>query len=405
MKDNATRINVQELRIGMFVCELDIPWEQSPFSAYKQGFIIHSREQIAQLRNCCTYVSIDVQKQKQQYGAIPTRITKESDRVAFYKAFSQASDTYRSTNNLVKNVMDDLRFGNQLNTRVAKEAVSDCVNKVLDNSDTMQLLTQLKCMDEYTTQHSLNVCILSILLGKQLKLSEDKLNKLGMCGLLHDMGKSKIPLAILNKESALNAGEMEVMKSHAQLGRDILLNTPGVEQDAIEVAYSHHERLNGSGYPRGLVSTELTAFTRIVSIVDTYDAVTSDRVYQKGKLHLDAIEILIKGRGTHFDSKLVMQFIECIGIYPVGCPVEMTNGEIALVIESNPHQKTKPKVLLLLDEQKQPVMPKLIDLASPGALDQHGKPYKLFKVIKHDAYDLNLLEYHEEGILVQHLSA
>jgi HD-GYP domain-containing protein (c-di-GMP phosphodiesterase class II) len=401
MIENKTRIHVHELRIGMFVSELEIPWNQSPFDEENLGFAIRNREQLAKLRDCCNYVYIDVDKQRRQYGAIPTGLTKTTDKVAFDKAFGKASSTYQTASSLVKNVMEDIRFGNQLNSTVAKEAVSDCVNNVLDNSDTMQLLTQLKNMDEYTSQHSLNVCILSILLGKYIKLSTDKLNKLGLCGLLHDMGKSKVPLEILNKEGALTGKEMEIMKNHALLGKDILQNTQGIDQEAIEVAFSHHERLNGSGYPRGLVSDEITAFTKIVSIADTYDAVTSDRVYKKGKLHLEAVEILIKGRKTHFDDKLVIQFIECMGIYPVGNPAEMTNGEVAIVIENNAENKTKPKVLLLLDDKKQPQPVKLIDLADPDVVDKNGKAYKLFKVIRHDSYGLNLPEFHEMGLLTE----
>ncbi len=176
------RIHINELRIGMVVSKLDVPWEKTPFD---KEFIIQTREQLAELRNHCTYAYIDVGRQKRQYGAIPTSLTKETDRVSFTKAFGQSIDSYKTTKTFVKNVMEDLRFGHQLNTKATKAAVSDCVDKVLDNSDTMQLLTQLKDMDEYTSQHSLNVCILSILLGKHLKLSKDKLNLLGLCGLLH----------------------------------------------------------------------------------------------------------------------------------------------------------------------------------------------------------------------------
>lgn len=402
MKENKTRIHINELRIGMFVSELDIPWSKTSF---EKGFIIQTRAELAELREYSTYAYIDVEKQKRQYGAIPTNLTKTTDRVAFDKAFAKATETYKNTSTFVKKVMEDLRFGHQLNTDAAKEAVSDCVNKVLDNSDTMQLLTQLKNMDEYTTQHSLNVCILSILLGKHLKLSTDKLNKLGLCGLLHDMGKSKIPLRVLNKEGLLTEKEMLIMKSHAALGKDILLNTHGIEQDVIDVAHSHHERLNGTGYPRGLVSDEISAFTKIVSIVDTYDAITSDRVYQKGRLHLEAIEVLVKGRTTEFDASLVIHFIECIGIYPVGNPVEMTNGEVAMVIESNPTNKTRPKVLLLLDERKRPQKEKLIDLSVPSVVDKNGKPYKLFKVLRQDAYNLNLRYRHEQGTLASFVGA
>jgi len=399
MKDTKTKIHVHELRIGMFVCELDIPWNQSPFIGKEHGLIIQTREQLAQLRTCCTYVYIDVEKQKKLYGAIPTSLTKETDRVAFHKAFGKAAGTYSNTSSLIKNVLEDLRLGNQLNSEVAQEAVSDCVNKVLDNSDTMHLLTQLKNMDEYTSQHSLNVCILSLLLGKHLKFSVEKLNKLGLCGLLHDMGKSKIPLEILNKAGKLSGKELAIMNNHPLLGREILLKAQNIEAEAIEVAYAHHERLDGSGYPRGLGGDEITAFTRIVSIVDAYDAITSDRVYQNGKLHLEALEILINGRKKHFDENLVIQFIECVGIYPVGSPVEMRTGEVVMVIESNPLDKTKPKVLLLLDDQKKPITPQLIDLSDPAVVDKNGNPYKLAKVIKRNSYGLNLPQYHDVGVL------
>lgn len=402
MKNNSIRIHVNELRLGMYVNELDIPWEKSSFKEH--GFFILTREELAEIQDYSTYVYIDVEKQKRQLGAIPTRLTNTRDRVAFHKAFGKASESYRNTHNLVKTVMEDIRFGNQLNTEVAKEAVAECVDRVLDNPDTMHLLTQLKNMDEYTSQHSLNVCILSILLGKQLNFSAEDLNKLGLCGLLHDMGKSKIPLEILNKEGSLLEHEMAVMQRHAELGRDILMMTPDVSQEAIEVAYAHHERLNGSGYPRGLQSADISIFTRIVAIVDTYDAITSDRVYQQGRLHLDAVKILVRGRNSEFDDNLVVKFADCIGIYPVGNPVEMTNGEVGMIVESNPTNKVKPKVLLLLDAQKKPRKEKLIDTADPAVVDGNGEAYKLFKVIKQNSYGLNLREFHKNGTLAQLLT-
>ncbi len=219
------------------------------------------------------------------------------------------------------------------------------------------------------------------------------------------MGKSKIPLEVLNKKGKLTSKEMEIMKTHTTLGKGILLSTESIEQEVIDVAYAHHERLNSMGYPQGLADDEITHFTKIVSIVDTYDAITSDRVYQRGRLHLDAIKILVNGRKTEFDDHLVLQFVECIGIYPVGNPVEMTNGEVAMVIESNLSDKTKPKVLLLLDEHKKPQKEKLIDLSRAEAIDKKGNAYKLFKVIKQDSYNLNLRLYHEEGTLVRSLGA
>ncbi|MCX7088293.1 MAG: HD-GYP domain-containing protein [Methylococcales bacterium] len=397
MKNNSTRIHVNELRLGMYISELDMPWEKSPFKVH--GFFILKREELAEIQACSTYVYIDVEKQKRQFGAIPTKLTDERNRVDFHKAFGKAAESYRHTHTLVKNVMADIRFGHQLNTKVVKEAVSECVDKVLDHPDTMLLLTQLKNMDEYTSEHSINVCILSILLGKQLNYSSADLNTVGLCGLLHDMGKSKIPLEILNKPGRLLPDEMIIMQSHPELGREILMMTADISQEAIDAAYSHHERLNGSGYPRGLQSSAISTFTKIVTIADTYDAITSDRVYQEGKLHLEAIKILAQARNTDFDNDLVIKFADCIGIYPVGNPIQMTNGEVGMIIESNPDNKLKPKVLLLLDAQKKPRQEKLIDTADPTLVDGNGEPYKLGKVIKQNAYGLNLRKYHDNGTL------
>ncbi len=399
MTDNLTKIHVHELRLGMFISKLDIPWSNTPFENQSNGFFIHTREQLAEIRHYCSFIYIDAQKQKHIHGAIPTGKTQQVDRLKFEKSFQKAAKTYKETSQLVKKVMEDIRFGNQLNTEVAKNAVNECVDNVLDNSDAMHLLTQLKKMDEYTSQHSLNVCILSVLFGKHLGFSKLQLQQIGLCGLLHDMGKSKVPLEILNKKGKHNDDEMVIMRNHPQLGKEILEENNDIEPIVIDVAHSHHERLDGSGYPRGITDKKIGLETRIVSIVDAYDAITSDRVYQTGLLHLDAIEILIKERNKHFDHKLVIQFIECIGIYPVGNPVEMTNGEVAMVIQSNPQQKTKPQILLLLDSEKKPCQPKYLNLADPHLVDGNGKPYKLFRVIKHNSFGLNLPQFHEMGLI------
>ncbi len=388
------KLHVYELQIGMFVSRLEIPWEQSPF--LMQGFDLKTQADIKAVQDVCDYVFIDPSYQKQTHGDALTRNSGAEKQLNFSQAFANSQHTYQQTSNLVKDLMDDVRFGNSLNTQAAKAAVADCVDRIIENSNTMALLTQLKNKDEYTQQHSLNVCILAIMLGRYQKKSIADLNNLGICALLHDMGKMKVPLDILNKPGKLTDEEMHLMKAHTTWGRDVIMSARGVFSGAVDVAYGHHEKLDGSGYPRGIKAQGISEYTRMVAIVDAYDAITSDRVYQKGRLHLEAINILTRSRDTHFDARIVIQFIDCIGIYPVGNLVEMSSGEVAVVIEKNTQNKTRPKVLLLLNAEKQPRQHQIIDLATEEK-DVTGETYRIHKVLHSNAYGIDLKELHKQG--------
>jgi len=254
------------------------------------------------------------------------------------------------------------------------------------------------------SQHSLNVCILSILLGRQLGLSIPELEELGLGGLLHDMGKCKTPIDILNKEGQLTAEEFKIMKHHTSLGRDILMSARGAPPSTVDVAHSHHERLDGSGYPRGVDGDGITPFARKVAIVDTYDAITSDRVYQNGRSHLKALNILTKMRGTHFDTSFVINFIACIGVYPPGSIVEFQNGEVGIVFEITPTTKTTPKLLLVLDKDKKPRKETVLDL-SKQPVDAQGERYKIKEVLRHSAHGINIKTFIEKGLVLKGCSS
>lgn len=373
----------------MFVSELDIPWEQSPFIL--QGFDLKSQADIKAVQDVCNYVVIDPERQKATHGAISSKTEKSLEQ-----AFEDSATAYQQTHSLVKDMMDDIRFGNELSGKAAKQAVSECVDNVLETPNTMLLLTQLKNQDEYTSQHSLNVCILSILLGKHLKYSIEELNNVGLCGLLHDMGKAKIPIEVLNKPGKLTVDELRIMCSHTTLGRDILMSARDIYPGAVDVAYTHHEQLDGEGYPRGLDGSGISVYARLVGVVDAYDAITSDRIYQKGRLHLQAINILTQNRNNHFDSSLVLNFIDCIGIYPVGNTVEMNNGEVGVVIKANPQNKTRPEVMMIMNSEKQFIDNFIIEL-DQNPVDKEGQSYRIHKVLHKDEYGLNLFDFNQQG--------
>lgn len=403
-----TRISVDELRVGMYVCDLDRPWTESPFLF--QGFELKTEEDVRAVQEVCRYVYVDVNRDMRVHAPAPP--AKKSSPFAIWKEeappprhqvqveeeIHAARGAYESTSNLVKTMMDDIRFGRRIDLPGAKQVVRQCVESVIRNPDALLFLTQLKNRDEYTAQHSLNVCIYSVAFGIHLGHQGQILEDLGLSGLMHDMGKMKVPLEVLNKPGKLTNEEFVLMKAHTTLGRDILMSAREALPGAVDVAYSHHERLDGSGYPRGLRGEFLTPFSKVVAIVDTYDAITSDRCYQDGRTHMDAINVLTEFRGKGFEANLVIKFIERIGIYPPGTVVEMSNGEVGVVVEVDPKSKIKPKVVLVLDESKHPRPPRQVDLSKLD-LDASAQPYVIARVLSNHAYGIDLARFNREKIL------
>jgi hypothetical protein len=162
----------------------------------------------------------------------------------------------------------------------------------------------------------------------------------------------------------------------------------------------HHEKIEGGGYPRGVDSAALSVFTKIVTVVDTYDAITSDRVYQKGQSHIKALGILVSGMNKQFEGNFVTQFINCVGFYPQGNLVELNTGEVALVVEQNKADRLKPKLLLLLDHNKQPIDRRILDLAA-NILTSNEQPYRVKQILRAQDCGIDLIKLHEEGVFTK----
>jgi HD-GYP domain-containing protein (c-di-GMP phosphodiesterase class II) len=399
-------INVKDLKVGMYVSKLDRPWLETSFVF--QGFELKNEDDIEAVQIQCDSVFIDITKQ----AKIPSAYSKDTayskgyleklpppeNRSSFAQEIKNAEYVHRKTSSLIKSFMQQVQLGGTINTELAKQAVAECVESVINSPDALIWMTQLKNRDEYTAQHSMNVCIFAIALGRHIHLPVNELHNLGLCGMMHDMGKMRVPLEILNKPGQLTPEEMTIMKSHTTMGWKLLMSSPGMYGGAIDVAYSHHERLDGNGYPRKLTDNEISPFTRIIAIVDLYDAISSDRIYQIGRTHLETISVMTKVSGTHLDSALTMKFIECLGIYPAGSIVEMSTGEVGIVVEVNPKAKIRPKIILLLNENKKPIRERLIDLTKLD-LDASGNNYTIRKIVRPETYNIDINKYYQRGLL------
>jgi putative nucleotidyltransferase with HDIG domain len=370
-------IPLEQLMIGMTVVGMDRSWLATPFLRHRVRITRH--DQINKLKKTgVRFVEVEEEASAEAI-AIPS-IGQRSDPVvseerdeppdapsdrttAFDEELLVARAIYRSAKGVVEAAMNDVRIGRAIDSEAVSRLVTGIVDSILRNADALVSLSRLKSFDEYTFFHSVNTSVLSVALGRRLGFSPEDLHLLGSGTLLHDIGKTKIPLEILNKPGRFEAHEFEIMKQHALRGVEVLTATTGFQEDIIRPALEHHERVDGTGYPFGRQRAELTPFGLIASIVDVYDAMTSDRCYHKGMPAHRVLQHLYNlGQDGHLESKFVQQFIQCVGVYPVGSCVLLNSGEAGIVSQLNEDQPVSPKLILVRDANLCTMSPKTIDL-------------------------------------------
>jgi putative nucleotidyltransferase with HDIG domain len=397
---------VADLRVGMRVMELDRPWEGTPFLF--QGFVIESEDELELVRELCDSVYIDIESTieyrnaplKPGQSGSGTTITRIAKKTPVERELYTAHRTYTDSARLTKSVLDDVRLGRVIDTPATKSAVESCVESILRSPDALLLLTNLRNKDAYTAEHSLNVSILTLALGRHMGLDREKLVELGMCALLHDVGKMLVPDEILNKEGRFTDEEFETMKQHTVYGRDLLMASTGMPLASLDVAHGHHEAIDGSGYPRGLTGGSMSEWTKAVAITDAFDAITTERVYREARTSLDALRILNGSRGRRYDTELVRKFVRAVGIFPPGSVVELTNGFVCVVVESNEEQRLRPRVLVVRFQGQDLDEPRPLNLATIRA-DKQKRPIQITRMLRPDKAGVDLLALRDRGFLQQ----
>ncbi|MBP6723716.1 MAG: HD-GYP domain-containing protein, partial [Halioglobus sp.] len=245
--------------------------------------------------------------------------------------------------------------------------------------------------DQYAYQHSLSASIWAVALGRQLGLPRHDLRSLAMGCMLMDVGKLRVDPSLLQAPRPLSESEADRMREHVAHGVDIVRESGMMNQDVIDIVAHHHERFDGSGYPQGLAGDQVPAFARIAAIVDTYDAVTSTRSHAPAVSPSDAIKLLYQSRNIEFQAELVEVFIQAVGIYPAGTIVELTTGEVGVVVSEYRTRRLKPKVLMLLDQRKYRLRePKMVDLSEEPANTNGATPRGIARALEPGAYDIDL---------------
>lgn len=263
----------------------------------------------------------------------------------------------------IKNIMECVRYNKEADIEILRDTVNDLVHHILNDDTVFMTLTGIRDIDNYTFLHSVDVCIYTVVTSKALGMSYDEIYDMAMAAILHDVGKCKIPLSILNKPGKLTSDEFEIMKRHALYGMEIVNQMPGIDQKIGRIICQHHEKWDGSGYPMGIKSYDIELGARIISIADVYDALTANRIYRKRYMPHEAAEYLMAQNGSQFDPDLLKCFIDNIAVYPQDLIVLLNTGEVARVLPSKGIASMRPKVSVITKKDGPPIIdPYEIDL-------------------------------------------
>jgi putative nucleotidyltransferase with HDIG domain len=380
------KIPVALLRPGMYVHDVNCSWMDHPFAS--SHFPVKDEKRVGEIRALGvrelyidTGKGLDVEDAateediRWEIGASMAKIASETQeepkRVALAREMEHARKLHGEANRVVRGMLNDVRLGKQIEMDQVEPLVEQMVDSIFRNQDALLPLARLKEHDDYTFQHSVSVCALLVSFARGLGLERQIIKEIAIGGLLHDVGKAKVPDEILNKPAKLTEAEFAKMKSHVVQSILILQNTPGISQIALDVAGQHHERYDGTGYPNKLRGEEISLYGRMGAIVDVYDAITSNRVYHKGMAPTTALGRLLEWSKYHFDPALVRAYVKSIGIYPTGSLVRLESGRLGVVREQHADKMMQPKVLVIYHGEKRYYLPpEEIDLAWSGCQDR-----------------------------------
>ncbi len=397
-----SKIDTKDLQVGMYVSELDRPWLETPFLF--QGFVISSQGDINELGRSCKFVYIDEEKSDYKKELLPSappaqkdssklpeiKVRRPEHKVVVEEEIKEARKIRAVAEEQISTLLSQARGGKALDIQQANIVVKNITESLSRNPDAMVLLGSIKSHERAAEAHAMNTCILSITLGRFMRFSPKMVDELGLAALLHDVGEVKIPVELI-RDGAKTPEEVELVKGHPEFGAEILLGAKGIPNSVVDVAFSHHEQVDGKGYPRGLASEGISTFARIVAIIDTYDRLTQGRD-EKNVSPTEALRYLYLYRDKFFDGRITEVFIKCLGIYPVGSLVELETGEVGIVISVQPGELLHPRLLLVRGRDKKPFdKPRIMNLAIFAKSDP-GK-YVVKQVLPPDSYGVDMRSY------------
>ena len=373
------RVHKSDLKLGMFIQDLNCGWMEHSF--LRNSFMLRKETDLQKLMESSigeVYIDTikgidcpDAPSQSEVEAALSARIlatpepTLPSGQTTYLEELKFAKQIQKEANQVIHSILGDVRLGKQIEVERLQPVVSQITDSILRNQGTLVSLCRLREADQATFEHSVSACALLIMFGQHLHLDRAILHQAGIAGMLHDIGKMRVPNHILNKPGRLTEAESAIMRDHVRLGLETLGQTPGVSDLVLHVAAEHHERLDGSGYPRKLRGFQISPLGRMATIVDVYDAMTAMRIYHRGIEPAAALQRLYQADPGCFDADMVQHFIQAIGIYPVGSLVRLESNRLAVVMEQNQGGLLHPVVRVVYDiAGDRPLAPFDLDLSA-----------------------------------------
>lgn len=379
-------VPVNKVKLGMFIYELKGAWMDHPF--WKTKFLLEDVNDLNKLlASPIKYVVIDISKGNdivldadikevpqtqvefvEQVALNPQDINLVQ-RISAQQEQAEAARIIKESKRAVVSMFKDARLGKAVNAETLIPLVDEISASITRNESALISLVRLKKQDDYTYMHSVAVCALMTALSKQLELSEMETKRLGLAGLLHDIGKAQVPLSVLNKPGSLTEDEFRLIKLHPEHGHDLLLKANIHDPIALEVCLHHHEKLDGSGYPHRLKDSEISLYAKMGAVCDVYDAVTSNRPYKAGWEPGMSLKRMAQW-ANHFDQAVFKAFVKSVGIYPIGSVVMLKSGRLAIVVDQSTKSLLLPIVKVFFSTKSKTRIPvENIDLSKSNAND------------------------------------
>lgn len=378
------KVPIAELKVGMYLHDVNCSWRVRPI--FVMHFRITDERQIEEIRDMgVREVYIDTALGDDLPGApsaeeVRQALEEQARRLALHGEapmhqrlaseieLRDAQAVHDGATRLIRGLMNDVRLGRQIEFDDVTETLQHVTSTLLDNFGTVVQLGRLKNRDDYTFQHSVGVCALMTGFAKVLELKRQTIADISIGALLHDIGKMRVPPAILNKPGRLTDAEFEEIKRHVVHGREILKDAPWLSRTAFNVMDHHHERYDGTGYPEGLKAAEISSVGQMAAIIDVYDALTAERVYHAAMMPVAALRKLQEWAQFHFNAELVAHFVRSLGIYPLRTLVRLESGLAGIVVEQNPANQARPVLLMVYDcDADGPLTPYRLDLEKTPA--------------------------------------
>lgn len=395
------KVGVHELQFGMYVSRLDRPWLGTPFRL--QGFVINTPEQLRLLRETCNFVYVDIHKSVDTRSRLanqgvarnrpniwPNRRVLYTDKVDLADEVPKARAAQQNAEQLAGRILDDVRRGRKLEHRDVVEAVQPIVQSVLRCADAFFWINSLRKKDAYAYSHAINCSALAAAFGRHMGFPEDALVDLATGGLLLDVGKAELPEELLTHAGSLSDDQFREVRGHVDHSLRIMGET-GIHCDRVHgMVGTHHERYDGSGYPNRLAEGNIPLFGRMASVIDSFDAMTSDRAHSHALSRHEVLQELYRWSDKLYQREIVEQLTQCLGVYPTGSLVELSTGEVAIVMAQNRARSLRPRVMVLTDPDKRlDTHFRSLDLMAQPEQERRDRLVHIVRTLSPGAYGLD----------------